>query len=153
MGRLGRQDLDWEKIEDEYRAGVLSVSHIGRIHGCSKTAIQKRAKRDGWARDLAAKVRAKIAEKLVASEVASNQRAREDQIIEAAAATNVEVIRSHRSDIRNGRRLVSILMEQLERAAENREELEAQIEKEPPRTRRGSGVFHGSRPFPFLPMR
>ena len=43
----------------------------------------------------------------------------------------------------NGRRLVSILMEQLERAAENRKELEAEIEKETTEDKKGKCVFHG----------
>ena len=42
-----RPAIDWEKIEREYRAGQLSVVEIGRQHGISHTAINKRAKRDG----------------------------------------------------------------------------------------------------------
>jgi len=55
--REGRPVIDWEAIEREFRAGQLSVVEIGRQHGLSHTAINKRAKRDGWTRNLADKVR------------------------------------------------------------------------------------------------
>jgi hypothetical protein len=35
---------DWERIEADYRAGLLSVREIAAAHGVSHTAIQKRAK-------------------------------------------------------------------------------------------------------------
>lgn len=50
---------DWERIEADYRAGLLSVREIAASQGITHGAINKRAKRDGWERDLAAKIRAK----------------------------------------------------------------------------------------------
>ena len=39
---------DWERIEADYRAGLLSVREIATAQGISHTAVQKRAKADGW---------------------------------------------------------------------------------------------------------
>ena len=57
-----RKSVDWEAIEREYRAGQLAVVEIGRQHGLSHTAINKRAKRDGWTRNLADRVRKKVSD-------------------------------------------------------------------------------------------
>jgi predicted DNA-binding protein YlxM (UPF0122 family) len=48
---------DWEAIETAYRAGMMSLREIASQHGISEGAIRKRAKRDDWSRDLAAKVK------------------------------------------------------------------------------------------------
>lgn len=48
---------DWERIGAEYRAGVKSIREIARAHGISETAIRKRAKKEGWKRDLTNEVR------------------------------------------------------------------------------------------------
>ena len=49
---------DWEKIEKLFRAGVLSVREIAAAHSVSHTAINKRAKAEGWVKDLKAKIKA-----------------------------------------------------------------------------------------------
>lgn len=84
---------DWEAIEREYRAGQLSIAELARQHNLSRQAIIKRAKRDGWVRDLAAEVRKVVSAKLVTDGVTSdNARG----TVELAAARAVEVVRSHR---------------------------------------------------------
>ncbi len=50
---------DWEAIERAYRAGLLSIREIASTQGITHGAINKRAKRDGWERDLRAKLQAK----------------------------------------------------------------------------------------------
>lgn len=44
---------DWERIEADFRAGLLSTREIASAAGVSHTAINKRAKRDGWTRSSA----------------------------------------------------------------------------------------------------
>ena len=52
--------VDWERIELDYRANVLSLREIAELHpGTNHVAIARRAKRDGWVRDLAQKIKAK----------------------------------------------------------------------------------------------
>lgn len=119
-------NTDWEVIEREYRAGQLSVSEIGRQHGVSHTAINKRAKTHGWTRNLAARVKEEVSSRLVSDEV-STANARET--VEAAATRVVEVVRSHRKDIAKGRTIISTLFAELMEATENRVEIDEEIEK------------------------
>ena len=46
---------DWERIELDYRAGVKTLRQIAEEHGITHGAINKRAKRDGWARERVAR--------------------------------------------------------------------------------------------------
>lgn len=89
---------DWEAIAREYRAGQVSVRAIGNLYGVSHTAIAKKAKAEGWSRDLACEVRSAVNNKLVSKEVA-NPNANADEIIEAAAARGVAIVENHRKDI------------------------------------------------------
>lgn len=43
---------DWEAIELDYRAGIKTLRQIAEENGITHGAINKRAKRDGWERDL-----------------------------------------------------------------------------------------------------
>lgn len=47
---------DWERIEADYRAGLLSVREIAASQGITDGAIRKRAKRDEWSRDLSKRI-------------------------------------------------------------------------------------------------
>jgi hypothetical protein len=122
-------DADWEAIEGMYRAGLLSVREIARSHGISHTAIQKRAKADGWLRDLTAKVRQQVASGLVATEVATAGTATERQMVEAAATQVITLVREHRGQISRSRLLVDKLMAQLEGVADHRDLLEQIIDE------------------------
>jgi len=121
------EPIDWERIEAEYRAGQLSVSEIGRLNGVSHTAIQKKAKRFGWTRNLREKVREEVAARLVAEGVATGN-ARET--IERAAERDIHLIREHRRDIGEHRLAVQELVAELRSGTESREEIEQAIEDE-----------------------
>lgn len=121
-----RKQIDWEAIEREYRAGQLSIREIARQHDVSDGAIRKRAKNKGWSQDLSEKVREKVRTDLVRTEVRTPN-ASDKEVIEAAAARGVEVVRDHRRDINSGRNLVNLLMGQLEEAATSRDEIEDAI--------------------------
>ena len=47
-----RKKIDWEGINREYRAGQVSISLIADAYGCSEGTIRKKAKKEGWKRDL-----------------------------------------------------------------------------------------------------
>jgi hypothetical protein len=85
-----RKSVDWEAIEREYRAGQLTVVEIGRQHGLSHTAINQRAKRDGWTRNLADRVHKEVSARLVSEVSPEAERA----AIEPAVARGVQVVRS-----------------------------------------------------------
>jgi hypothetical protein len=108
---------DWEKIEFEYRAGQLSVSEIGRRLGVTEGAIRKRAKRDGWTRPLADKVREAVRERLVRGDGTNlgtnTQRANDVEIIEAASLRGLAVVTSHRKDLEQLHALKRIILTRL----------------------------------------
>lgn len=120
---------DWDAIHAEYRAGQLSNVMLGKKYGVTEGAIRKRAKAEGWQKDLADAVRQQVKEKLVRDEVRAPN-ARDREIVEAAATTGADVVRRHRRDISKGQEIVSMLFGQLEEAASNRAELEDAIEEE-----------------------
>lgn len=65
---MTKRQIDWEKIELDYRAGIKTLRQIADEHGISHVAINKRAKRDGWVRDLSAKIDKK-ADELVRKDI------------------------------------------------------------------------------------
>ena len=118
---------DWEAIEREYRAGQISVHQIARENAVSHTAINKRAKRDGWTRDLSGKVRQEVSARLVSSEVSTIH---PREAIEAAAQRGVALVREHRQDIGTNRSAVTKLISELHSTIEHIDEIEDAIEDE-----------------------
>jgi hypothetical protein len=118
---------DWERIEAEYRTGKLSVSEIGRQYGVSHTAVNKRAKREGWVRDLSDKVRKLVSARLVSEGVSASTLS---ETVEKAAERDIQIVRQHRADIGAQRRLVGDLVAELRESTSFREEIEAEIEEE-----------------------
>lgn len=116
---------DWERIEQQYRAGVLSVREIAVAGGVSHTAINKRAKANGWDRNLKAKIQAKadalVSKAEVSTEVSKETLATERNIVEANAQVIANVRISHRTDIGRYRKLANSLLEELEGMTDNRE--------------------------------
>jgi hypothetical protein len=127
-----RASVDWEAIEALYRCGLLSIREIAKTHGLSDGAVRKRAKRDGWDRDLTAKVNAKVRSELVRTEVRTEVRTQdavsERAMVEAGAAQIIALVRDHRTQISRHRALVDKLMEQLEGAADHRDLLKQIID-------------------------
>ena len=120
-----RKGYDWELIEREYRAGVLSIREIAKQHGCSDAAIRKKAKQNGWERDLSAKVAEKVRNEVVRKQVRTQDPLTEKEIVEQAAATQVEVVRSHQKRIKNTTDTVDKLLVTLSRSAANKNKEEA----------------------------
>ncbi len=121
---------DWEAIERAYRAGSLSIRTIAERQGVSDTAIRKKAKVQGWARDLSDQVRKEVRSKLVRGEVRNGQGANcelDAEIIEEAAEEGARVVRSHRRDIRKATNLANLLMDDLLHTIQRREEIEDAI--------------------------
>ena len=115
---MTRKVIDWESVEIQYRAGIRSLKDIGREFDVSDAAIVKRAKRDGWTRDLKAKIHAKaeskVSESLVSAQVSAQTKVREREVIEANAVAIADVILSHRKDIQRNRSLAGKMLSELE---------------------------------------
>ena len=109
---------DWEAIESAYRAGLMSIREIASQHGITHGAINKRAKRDGWERDLKAKIKAKadalVSKREVSKQVSTEAATNERILIEANAEVIANVRMEHRGDIRRARNIASSLFGELE---------------------------------------
>ena len=108
-----RKQVDWEAIEREFRAGMLSLREIGRRHDVTEGAIRKKAKAQDWQRALADKVRTAVREKLVRGDGTQDQRATDAEIVEAASELGKEVQLTHRKDLQQLRAIGSILATRL----------------------------------------
>ncbi|KPA87302.1 hypothetical protein PF66_06212 [Pseudomonas asplenii] len=125
---------DWERIEQLYRAGLLSVREIASACGVSHTAINKRAKQQGWDRDLQAKIKAKadslVSKAEVSTKVSKEALETERVVVEANAQVIADIRMAHRADIGRARRLANLLFDELEGLTEEQgtiKELIAQL--------------------------
>ncbi|SIO58358.1 hypothetical protein [Paraburkholderia phenazinium] len=114
-----KPDVDWERVESDYRAGILSLREIAAANpGVNHMAIARRAKREGWTQDLSAKIHAKADElvtRQAVTESVTAERAVTDRVIveeNAQAIANVRL--THRKDISKFRAIALKLLEELE---------------------------------------
>ena len=123
-----RRPVDWDRIEPLYRAGVRSLKDIGSEFGVSAPGILKKAKKEGWSRDLSGKIRAKAEAQVNAAAVNASVNAetkvRERDVIEANAQAIANALLSHRKDIARNRGLANKLLTELEAQVDNPEEFE-----------------------------
>lgn len=114
-----KRTIDWESVELQYRAGIRSLKDIGSEFGVSDAGIIKRAKRDGWERDLRAKIQAKaeakVSASLVSAEVSAQAKINERVIVEVNAQAVAEVRLAHRKDASRARILTNRLFDELEK--------------------------------------
>ena len=117
--------LDWSAIENDYRAGIKPLRQLADEHGIRHNAIQKRAKKYGWARDLKERVREKaddmVAKAMVANKVAT---VTESATIDAYATAQADTRLAHRKDIKTLRETIVAMASELN-AAGNKELQEA----------------------------
>lgn len=121
--------IDWERIEAEYRADVLSLREIAALHpGVSHTSIARKAKAEGWQKDLKEKIHKKaeqiVTRRAVTEDVTASDTKRavtDKQVIEANAEAIANVRLTHRSDIRRYRVLGNQLLAELESQTEYRD--------------------------------
>ena len=110
---------DWERIELDYRAGLLTLREMATMQGITHGAINKRAKRDGWARDLSVKIHARAAELVsraatVSDQVSSGSLEAEQRHVEVGATAIMQIKLGHQGSSRRGVDLGVQLMAELE---------------------------------------
>lgn len=110
--------IDWERIELDYRAGILTLREIALPHDITEGSIRKKAKVQGWARDLSAKVKSKaddlVRKDLVRSEVRKDSHLTEKNIVDGTAEVVAQVQIRQRKDITKSTQLVNSLFKELE---------------------------------------
>ncbi|MGH8446877.1 MAG: hypothetical protein ACREVL_16515 [Solimonas sp.] len=130
-----KKPADWELAERLFRAGQLSLRLIAAQCRVTEGAIRKKAKKDGWKRDLTGKVQEAVRTALVRDQ-GTQAPARvpdprtDKEIIEQAAASAVEVVRTHRGMLVKAGALSQRLFAQLDEAVINRGEIEETIHEE-----------------------
>jgi uncharacterized membrane protein len=117
---------DWERIEADYRAGVLSLREIAALHdGVNHVAIARRAKKEGWVRDLSGRIQAKadelVTKRTVTADVTAERAVSDKAIVEANAEVIAGIRLAHRKDIAKSRRLAMAMLDELEQVTENRD--------------------------------
>lgn len=114
------RDIDWDALEPQYRAGARSLLDLGKEFGCSDAAIIKHARKEGWTRNLRAKVQVKADAKVSAATVAAETgktKVTESIRVEVESEVQARVRLSHRTDIQRGKRITNALMTELEEQA------------------------------------
>ena len=100
----GKKFVDWELIEREYRAGIKTLRQIAEENGISHTAIQKRAKKDEWTRDLTERVQQKaqelVAKKEVARVVSKEQKVSDLETVRVYGEVVANIDLSQREDVK-----------------------------------------------------
>jgi len=110
-----RKFVDWDSIEPLYRAGAMSLNDICNQYAADHknsqvwkisvdhSAICRKAKAQKWTKNLAVKVKERIQEKLVTSLVTGcdqeSRRGSDEEIIERASDTGVNIVLRHRDEI------------------------------------------------------
>ncbi len=127
MTKNDERSINWPAIEIDYRAGVKSLRVLAAEYGISHGAINKRARRDGWSRDLSARIaertREMVSRAAVSAEDTAVSRAAERTVVEANATLQADIILAHRTDIQAARALVVSMLGELDAAGQAREEL------------------------------
>jgi hypothetical protein len=113
-----RKPVDWEAIQNDYRVGIKSLRMMACEYGISHVAIKKRADREGWSRDLVAKIKVSTQTRLnlamVNSMVNSKKQVSDKTLIEVAAETQTSIILEHRRVIGRIRVIFMSLLAELE---------------------------------------
>lgn len=112
--------VDWLAVEADYRPNKLSLRAIGEKYGCTEGAIRKRAKKEGWVRDLSEKIKSK-ADDLVRREAVRNSTQNEKGIVEANAQNSATIQINERKDVSNARRIAMSLLDELESQVTNKD--------------------------------
>ncbi len=126
-----RRKVDWEAVERDYRASQLTLRELGEKHGCAHPAIARKAKAEGWQRDLTDAVKQATSSKLIQAAVTSavtNKHQAVTNAVLVAAEVNTQVILGHRKGLNRITRIKEALLDQIEQAAQLMPELAEVIE-------------------------
>lgn len=116
-----KTEPDWIRIEVDYRAGIKPLRVIAAEHGITHGAINKRAKRDDWTRDLNGKIQAKadalVSRAAVSTEVSRTKAVTEKEVIDSNAVNVAAVQIRHRNHIGRTAEMTVKLLDELEESS------------------------------------
>lgn len=132
-----RNDIEWDAIEGDYRAGKLSEVQIAKNHGISRSTLQSKAKRLEWPRDLSAAVEhatkaaliehAKRNAEEIGRKIGQESGSTITSSVEAAATQNLTVILAHIGRLVRLHALAAATTEELEALSGRTTELQQLI--------------------------
>jgi hypothetical protein len=111
---MTKRNIDWEAIEKEYRAGQISVCAIARQNGITETYVRKRAKKEGWERNLQDRIKKRVREKMVRVREPEKIPVSEETIVEEAASRTLQVIDVHRKVVVRRREAIEAVSDYME---------------------------------------
>ena len=114
-----RKQHDIERMEADYRSGVLSLDEVAKVHGITKATLIGHAKRRGWKRDIKQKALVLAEAKMQAEQ--AGESAGEQFVIEAQAQAIITVVREHKSTLNRLLKLVDRTVARIEQDLEDPE--------------------------------
>lgn len=124
MTQETKPKADWELIERHYRAGMLVLRQVATEGGVTEGAIRKRAKRDGWTRNLNTKIQTRAAElvrKHAVRKTGTQKNAlSEKEIVEDNAQAVAIILIAQKGSIKRGHALFANLLDELELTTANK---------------------------------
>ena len=119
-----RKQVDWESVERDYSAGLLSLREIAARHNTTHTTIKTKADKENWSRNLGAKIAAAADKKLsklqLSTELSTEKAASEKEVVEANAQAIVNIKLGHRTSIKKVNSLVESLLDEIETLNESK---------------------------------
>mgnify|MGYP000709336789 CR=1 FL=1 len=115
-----RKQVDWESVERDYSAGLLSLREIAAKYGVSPSLITRKKNEGEWPKDLTSKIQAKADSIITGVNTGgvntgvNSKKVSEKEIIEANAQAIVNVKLSHRTSIKKVNSLVESLLDEIE---------------------------------------
>lgn len=107
-----RKRIDWEAVERDYRTGKFSLRELEAKHSASYSEISRKAKREGWQKDLRDVIRAATSA-AVLRETTTQAQSDATGVVLVAAELNAQVIMGHRSDLTRARSVALNLLDEL----------------------------------------
>lgn len=123
-----RSDIDWEGVEKDYRAGILTIFQIADKFNVSDSQVRLKAKNNGWQRNLTAAIHERTKAKIAQIDVAELV----EQSAHESAGKSAALIKSaveQASDALAGLTLKhrATLRQQIERAHEMQERIDSMM--------------------------
>jgi len=121
---MATKKIDWLGVEKDFRPGIMLLREIGSKYGCTEGAVRKKAKKEGWIRNLNRQIETKAEELVRLSYRAENAEATELEIINANAANSANIQLRERGDVTKARTTAMKLLEELDDQITDKESYE-----------------------------
>lgn len=123
-----KRRADWDAVERDYRTGKYTLRELEAKHGPSYAEISRRARKQGWTKDLREVIKQATDAAVLRESVTEAQKDVTETIL-VAAELNKQVILKHRGDIARTNSLAMEMLNELSLTTHKQEEIEELFEK------------------------